>query len=163
MYALLNKARKAERPRIDRLATFIPFGTAVQEFCDHLIAAGLRDYLVSPTIVTELVDKLPPPTQLEWVRYKNQQQVVTLQTLSDFLSNIVAEVSEVTMFVEAPSDQSHNRRDRNERKKKEKEYEGFLHTHIGVPEQSQGQSKLTQQSGQQPAKEAASSAKPCAM
>ncbi|XP_058828364.1 uncharacterized protein LOC131688208 [Topomyia yanbarensis] len=117
LHTLLLKVRKAENPKLDRLNTFIQFGLVVQQLCDHLEAAALRDHLVNPMLLQELIDKLPSQTKLEWVRYKRNQRSVTLRTLSDFLSQIVSEASEVTLFSEAfhqpsrvPKDNSRTKR-----------------------------------------------------
>ncbi|XP_058828073.1 uncharacterized protein LOC131687982 [Topomyia yanbarensis] len=111
---------------------------AVQQLCDHLIAAELRDHLINPMLVQELVDKLPSSTKLEWVRFKRQQQVVDLATFSNFLSEIVSEASEVTLFVEPPREQQDRcGRERKDKRGKLKEQEAYLHSHVGVVDQPQ--------------------------
>ncbi|XP_058817874.1 uncharacterized protein LOC131681180 [Topomyia yanbarensis] len=133
LHTLLSKARKADPPRIERLSSFISFGMILQQLCDHLVAAGLRSHLINPMLIQELVEKLPSSTKLEWVRYKRQQPEVTLKTFSDFLSQIVSEASEVTLFTESFSELG-NRSGKvgNDRKRKEKE--AYVHTHIGISE-----------------------------
>ncbi|XP_058816795.1 uncharacterized protein LOC131680089 [Topomyia yanbarensis] len=135
LHTLLFKVRKAENPKLDRLNTFIQFGLVVQQLCDYLEAASLRDHLVNPMLLQELIDKLPSQTKLEWVRYKRNQKSVTLRTLSDILSQIVSEASEVTLFSEAfyqpsriPKDNSITARF---------VLEGFLNAHSKVENASQ--------------------------
>lgn len=43
LHSLMQKARKAESPRVDRLTTFINYGMVVQQLCDNLVASGLVD------------------------------------------------------------------------------------------------------------------------
>ncbi|XP_062698475.1 uncharacterized protein LOC115257886 [Aedes albopictus] len=103
IHTLLGKVRKTDPPRADRLESFIPFGMAVQELCDHLEAAELHDHLVNPVLIQELVDKLPAATKREWVHYKRTALNVTLRTFAEFASSIVSEASEVTLTVDLRS------------------------------------------------------------
>ncbi|XP_062698521.1 uncharacterized protein LOC134284163 [Aedes albopictus] len=123
---LLSNVRKAPSPRADKLASFIQFGVVVQQLTDHLEATGLTAHLINPMLIQELTEKLPASTQLEWVRYRRKAQLVTLRTLSNFLSRIVKDASEITPYCESASVAS----DQAFRKKNgRKEKEGFLHTH----------------------------------
>ncbi|XP_062558170.1 uncharacterized protein LOC134223049 [Armigeres subalbatus] len=77
-------------------------------------------------LIQELTEKLPANTQLEWVRYRRKSKIVTLRTLSNFLSRIVNDASEITPYSETATvavDQAFRR------KKERREQEGFLHTH----------------------------------
>ncbi|XP_053692618.1 uncharacterized protein LOC128741066 [Sabethes cyaneus] len=123
---LLSKVRKTAPPKADRLASFISFGMVVQQLADHLEATGLTTHLVNPMLIQELTEKLPAGTQLEWVRYRRKSQVVTLRTLANFLSAIVEDASEITLYGQAPpSVESEPRRG----KRTGREHEGFLHAH----------------------------------
>ncbi|XP_038106476.1 uncharacterized protein LOC119766148 [Culex quinquefasciatus] len=158
LQALLLKAKRVESPRIDRLQTFIRFGVVVKQLSDHLIAAGLLDHLVNPMLIQELVEKLPSGTKLEWVRYKRQQQMVTLATFADFLSEIVADASEVTLFTETQHDQG-GRDGRDKQKRKEKQPEGYLHTHVGEVAKQQATGAKASNTHRQPT--AQEDRKPC--
>ncbi|XP_062540767.1 uncharacterized protein LOC134208840 [Armigeres subalbatus] len=123
---LLVNVRKAPSPRADKLASYIKFGVVVQQLTDHLEATGLTAHLVNPMLIQELTEKLPANTQLEWVRYRRKSKIVTLRTLSNFLSRIVNDASEITPYSETATvavDQAFRR------KKERREQEGFLHTH----------------------------------
>lgn len=72
--SLLDKVRKLEAPKSDKLASFIPFGNAVEQLCEHLEASGLSQHLVNPLLIQDLVDKLPDPDKREWVRYKRHER-----------------------------------------------------------------------------------------
>ncbi|XP_062537760.1 uncharacterized protein LOC134206081 [Armigeres subalbatus] len=100
---LLSKVRNAAPPKADRLASFISFGIVVQQLADHLEATGLTTHLVNPMLIQELTEKLPAGTQLEWVRYRRKSKTVTLRSLSNFLSNIVKDASEVAAYGEGSS------------------------------------------------------------
>ncbi|XP_058817455.1 uncharacterized protein LOC131680761 [Topomyia yanbarensis] len=95
----LEKVRGLESPKADKLASFIPFGNAVEQLCDHLEAAELDQHLMNPLLIQELVDKLPARDKREWVRYKKRKSVVTLRTFTDFVSMIVSEACEANAGV----------------------------------------------------------------
>ncbi|XP_062704050.1 uncharacterized protein LOC134286454 [Aedes albopictus] len=96
----LEKVRRLEPPKAGKLASFIPFGTAVEQLCEHLEAADLKQHLVNPLLVQDLVDKLPDNDKREWVRFKRGKKKVTLRTLTDFLSEIVSEACEANVSFE---------------------------------------------------------------
>ncbi|XP_053691773.1 uncharacterized protein LOC128740262 [Sabethes cyaneus] len=95
---LLVKFRNAPSPRPDRLETFFQFGITVKQLCDHLEAARLQDHLTNPMLVQELVDKLPPSYKLDWVRYKRNKVESPLRMFTNFINEIVSDVSEVEEF-----------------------------------------------------------------
>ncbi|XP_055543223.1 uncharacterized protein LOC129728792 [Wyeomyia smithii] len=96
---LLTKVRNSPAPRADRLDTFIQFGLTVKQLCDHLEAANLKEHLSNPMLVQELVEKLPPNYRLDWVRFKRGKNGTPLRMFTDFMNDIVSDVSEVTEFV----------------------------------------------------------------
>ncbi|XP_058817768.1 uncharacterized protein LOC131681077 [Topomyia yanbarensis] len=95
---LLHKVRSAQAPRADRLDTFIHFGITVKQLCDHLEAAGMNDHMNNPMLVQELVEKLPPNCKLDWVRFKRGKVETPLRMFTDFVTDIVSDVSEVAEF-----------------------------------------------------------------
>lgn len=129
---LLAKVRKADPPKADRLASFIGYGMVVQQLVDHLDATNMRDHLFNPMLIQELVEKLPAGTKMEWVRYKRKVSAVTLRTLADFLSEIVRDASEATMFAEGASVPDN-------RSKKGKVREGYLNAHRMSPDEEEEQ------------------------
>ncbi|XP_055641204.1 uncharacterized protein LOC129778361 isoform X2 [Toxorhynchites rutilus septentrionalis] len=66
----LEKVHRLEPPKTGKLATFISFGTAVEQLCEHLEAADLKQHLVNPLLIQDLVKKLPDNDKREWVRFK---------------------------------------------------------------------------------------------
>jgi hypothetical protein len=44
----LDRIRKLDSPKADKLASYTPFGNAVEQLCDHLKMAGLKQRLVNP-------------------------------------------------------------------------------------------------------------------
>lgn len=133
LHTLINKAREAEPPRMERLHSFVQFGMIVQQLCDHLVASEMKEHLVNPMLITELVNKLPNPTKLEWVKYKRQHPTINLTTFSDFVAELVSEVTEATLYIPPPAEhQKNSNTKRTEKKQKPTVEQGFLHTHIGI-------------------------------
>ncbi|XP_065074488.1 uncharacterized protein LOC135698436 [Ochlerotatus camptorhynchus] len=96
-------------PKAEKLGTFIPFGNAVEQLCDHLEAADLEQHLVNPLLVQSLVDKLPSSDKREWVRFKTKKKKATLRTFADFLSRIVSEACEANACVEVKGEAKDSR------------------------------------------------------
>ncbi|XP_055542957.1 uncharacterized protein LOC129728539 [Wyeomyia smithii] len=93
----LEKVRKLDSPKSDRLASFIPFGNAVEQLCEHLEAADLTLHLVNPILIQDLVNKLPDGEKRQWLHYKRKKKEVTLRTFTDFISKIVSDACEVSV------------------------------------------------------------------
>ncbi|XP_058456945.1 uncharacterized protein LOC131434299 [Malaya genurostris] len=121
---LVAKVRKTQPPRLDRLETFLYFGITVKQLCDHLEAASLHDHLSNPMLVQELVGKLPPEYKIDWVRFKRSRTGTPLRVFTDFINDIVSEISEVTDFtgIECKANQGLERT-----KQKRKEYVNTHH------------------------------------
>ncbi|XP_062702014.1 uncharacterized protein LOC134285397 [Aedes albopictus] len=96
----LEQLQNLKAPKSDKLASYIPFGNAVDQLCQHLEAADLRQHLMNPLLVQQLVDKLPSNDKREWIRFKKQQKKVTLQTFNEFVSGIVSEACEANVCIE---------------------------------------------------------------
>nr|XP_049466019.1 uncharacterized protein LOC125907471 isoform X2 [Anopheles coluzzii] len=72
--SLLTKVRRAEVPRADRLDSLIRFGLVVQELCDHIVAANMISHLNNPTLLDELVEKLPAAYKMEWSDFSEKYE-----------------------------------------------------------------------------------------
>lgn len=100
LYCHLEKVKRLDPPKADKLETFIPFGNVVEQMCDHLEAAGMKEHLINPILIQDLVDKLPAGDKREWVRYRNKKRSVTLRTFAKFLSKIVSEACAASVSLE---------------------------------------------------------------
>ncbi|XP_055618958.1 uncharacterized protein LOC129764157 [Toxorhynchites rutilus septentrionalis] len=96
--ALLEKVRKIPAPKPDRLEGLIEYGLAVQALCDHIEAANEQAHLSNPTLLQELVGKLPADQKLMWAGYKRCLGVVNLKTFSSYMENLVNDASSVVLF-----------------------------------------------------------------
>lgn len=96
--SLLCKIRNTPSPKEGRLDSLINYCMAVQNYCDHLVAAGQEDHLSNPSLLQELVGKLPADIKLKWVDYKDAAGVMDLGTFGDFMADIMRKASEVTVY-----------------------------------------------------------------
>ncbi|XP_055603751.1 uncharacterized protein LOC129751982 [Uranotaenia lowii] len=100
LHSFTEKIRKLQPPKAEKLSTYIPFGNAVEQLCNLLEAAELHAHMNNPTLIQDLVEKLPAGDKREWVRYKKRKSNVNLRTLTKFLSKIVDEACEATVEIE---------------------------------------------------------------
>lgn len=131
---LLSKVRNSTAPRADRLETFIQFGLTVKQLCDHLEAAKLKEHLSNPMLVQELVDKLPPDYKLDWVRFKRGKKGTPLRMFTNFMNDIVSDISEVSEFSSIELGESSSSSLFNKGKPRRKE---FIHVHEAVHNQNE--------------------------
>lgn len=87
--AFIDKVKSTSAPRADKLETMIEFGTVVQGLCDHIIAADLLEHLGNPTLLKDLVGKLPADYKMKWACYRKQANIINLETFSKFMEEIV--------------------------------------------------------------------------
>ncbi|XP_055527264.1 uncharacterized protein LOC129719873 [Wyeomyia smithii] len=133
--ALLEKVRSVPVPKADRLETLIDFGMAVQSLCDHLEAAGQLAHLSNPTLLMELVGKLPAHIKMEWGNFLRNVSEVNLKTFGDFMSNIVISASKVTMY------ERRNIKSESGEKLKPK-YRGTFNAHSDITEEVRDKERL---------------------
>lgn len=99
----LEKLRCLKPPNSGSLGSFIPFGTAVEQLCEHLEAAEMKQHLINPLLIQELVAKLPDNDKRAWVRFKRGNKKITLRTFSNFVSEIVSEACEANIDIDYSS------------------------------------------------------------
>lgn len=101
-----------------KLESIIEFSFAVKNLCATIRTSHLEEYLINPTLLQELVDKLPVDTVLQWALYSKDIQHPNLLHFSDWLYMI----AEATCKVTVPVFESNNN-------KKPAKKEGRLNTH----------------------------------
>ncbi|XP_062717285.1 uncharacterized protein LOC134292262 [Aedes albopictus] len=123
IFMLLKKVREVPAPRPDKLETLIGFGIAVQNLCDHVEMGQQVAHLNNPTLLYELVDKLPANLKLDWAMFKQQAPITNLRTFAQFMSRLVTAAADVTLHMDPRTTQ---------RGKPEKSREkNFLGAHSG--------------------------------
>ncbi|XP_053698939.1 uncharacterized protein LOC128745898 [Sabethes cyaneus] len=124
---LLDKVRRVEAPKSERLETLINFGLTVGQLCDHLEAANLQGHLSNPTLLGELVEKLPASIKLEWARFKRLHADPTLKHFGSFMEGLVNDASEVSSPVYLKTTTAKGDKDKPREK-------GHIYTHEEVSE-----------------------------
>lgn len=133
--ALLEKVRQVPAPKIEKLETLIDFGMAIQSLCDHLEAADQHSHLSNPSLLSELVGKLPGHVKMQWGSYLQQFQEVNLKIFANFMSDIVTSVSKVTVYASASAKSSVS-------DKPNPKPRGVFNIHVGDAENTPDQPKL---------------------
>ncbi|XP_062703842.1 uncharacterized protein LOC134286270 [Aedes albopictus] len=123
--SLLNKVRSVPTPKAERLESLVNFGLVVQNLVGHLKAANQQAHLSNPTLLQELVDKLPPHLRLDWALYKRCTGVVDLGTFCDYMSAITSAASDVAHFTDFDGSCGVG----NEKPRKEKAY---INAHVSA-------------------------------
>ncbi|XP_062700677.1 uncharacterized protein LOC134284979 [Aedes albopictus] len=121
--SLIEKVRTSSALRADKLDTLIEFGTLVQGLRDHIIAAELLEHLENPTLLKDLVNKLPVDYKMKWAGYRRQAGAVNLETFSMFMAGIVEDAYSVSTL--APSE-------RPPRRDKQHTDRSFVHNETDV-------------------------------
>ncbi|XP_055614645.1 uncharacterized protein LOC129760976 [Uranotaenia lowii] len=117
---LSDKIKIIPAPKADKLETLIDYGMAVQSFCDTLEAANQTAYFSNPSLLAELVNRLPTSYQMQWADYcKKLSAEVNLKQFGEFMSALVDSARRVTPY----SGTSNRAEDRNKPKR------GLLHAH----------------------------------
>ncbi|XP_062538391.1 uncharacterized protein LOC134206679 [Armigeres subalbatus] len=100
IFMLVKKVREVPAPKSDKLETLIGFGMAVQNLCDHVEMGQQEAHLNNPTLLYELVDKLPANLKLDWALFKQEAPVTNLRTFAQFMSRLVTAAADVTLHIE---------------------------------------------------------------
>ncbi|XP_062716865.1 uncharacterized protein LOC109416846 [Aedes albopictus] len=122
--ALLQKVRSIPAPRADRLEGLVDYGTAIQALCDHIEAANEVSHLANPTLLQELVAKLPSDQKMMWAGYRRGVGHVDLRTFCNYMQQVVEDATSVLSF-EADG-RRHAGKEYGREKTKQK---GFLNSH----------------------------------
>ncbi|XP_055538219.1 uncharacterized protein LOC129725877 [Wyeomyia smithii] len=93
---LAKRIQQLDGPSSESLESVIEFGSAVEEFSQHLKAAGLVDHLKNPILMQSLVQKLPTYYAMEWVDYKRRAKTVDLEPFGAFMEGLVEKALEAT-------------------------------------------------------------------
>ncbi|XP_065093209.1 uncharacterized protein LOC135713919 [Ochlerotatus camptorhynchus] len=130
--ALLQKVRSIPAPRSDRLEGLIHYGTAIQALCDHIEAANELSHLSNPTLLQELVAKLPADQKMMWAGYRRCfAGIVDLRTFCAYMQQVVEDATSVLSF-ESDGNRCHGREQGKEKAKQK----GFVNQHASTVEGS---------------------------
>ncbi|XP_055542771.1 uncharacterized protein LOC129728359 [Wyeomyia smithii] len=100
------------------LESIIEFGLAVDNLVQHLKNVGYQTHLSNPSLLQDLVGKLPVDYRLKWAAFKSEKQDVDLGTFGQFMSNLVELAYNVADDIPCAKSQKSKYRERS-----------FVHTH----------------------------------
>lgn len=119
IHSLLLKIKGEPTPKLERLESIITFALSVQNLCSTIEASGLTAHLYNPSLLQELVEKLPSQIKLNWAVYRQNILDVNLATFSKWFFQLAEAASSVTMPVIGSSSYESKPASRNS---KEKQY-----------------------------------------
>ncbi|XP_055590561.1 uncharacterized protein LOC129742655 [Uranotaenia lowii] len=93
-----NKVRETPAPKADKLEGLIEFGVRVQALCDHIEAANEMEHMSNPSLLQELVAKLPTERKMMWAAYRRCLSVVNLKTFSAYMTEVVQDALTVVNY-----------------------------------------------------------------
>lgn len=97
---LIDQMRTEPAPKADNLSSLIHYALTIRNLCATIEASGLVEHLNNPTLLSELVSKLPTQTRLEWGKFKrNRGGPVDMRVLSEWMYDLAQSASEVTIVL----------------------------------------------------------------
>ncbi|XP_055906876.1 uncharacterized protein LOC129942102 [Eupeodes corollae] len=93
---LIDKMRNEPPPREDKLQSIIKFSLTIENICGVMMATGLHKHLADPSLLRELVDKLPPNLRLDWGHFSRSVNDVDLSVYNSWLADKAYSASMVT-------------------------------------------------------------------
>lgn len=94
---LLKNVKEIQPPKADKLETLVDYAMEVNSINATIESAQLHYHLSNPTLIQELVEKLPTHTKIDWAKYKATQSHITLKKLAEWLYNLAEIVCTVTV------------------------------------------------------------------
>ncbi|XP_037041773.1 uncharacterized protein LOC119078376 [Bradysia coprophila] len=96
---LLDEINKSTPPKSDDLKSLVKFAISVQNLCSTIKAFNSVEHLRNPSMLKDLVEKLPTQVKLNWAFYKQTVVDVNLSTLADWLYALATVASDVVITV----------------------------------------------------------------
>ncbi|XP_062704660.1 uncharacterized protein LOC134286963 [Aedes albopictus] len=87
--SMTERVRRLPALRTNDLDGIIEFGLVVDNLVQHLKNAGQQAHLTNPSLLHDLVGKLPVDYKLKWSAYKSMRLDVDLSTFAQFMSTLV--------------------------------------------------------------------------
>lgn len=96
--ALIKQVRTAPVLKMEKLETIVTFVMRIKTLCDTLTAAGMKDYLVNPPLLTELVKRLSNALRLRWgdhIDIIREHVKINLSEFSGWMQREIEKISRV--------------------------------------------------------------------
>ncbi|XP_055600813.1 uncharacterized protein LOC129749764 [Uranotaenia lowii] len=93
--AMISKIRMHAPPILERMESIVNFALTVENLRANIEACGVPDFAYNATLRSELVNKLPPPLQLQWARDSRAIMSPSLLHFSSWLYTIAEDASAI--------------------------------------------------------------------
>lgn len=123
IHNLLQKVRDGPAPKAENLESVIDFALSVQNLCGVMEACGLLSHLNNPTILQELVGKLPASIKLNWAYYQQTTAASNLSTFSEYMFRLAQAASSVNINESSTSETSKN-------SQRTQKFKAHIHAHV---------------------------------
>ncbi|XP_055643357.1 uncharacterized protein LOC129779730 [Toxorhynchites rutilus septentrionalis] len=87
--AMTERIKKLPPPRVNDLDSIIEFGLVVDNLVEHIKNSGQHNHLSNPSLLYDLVGKLPVDYRLKWSAYKSSLHNVNLGSFGEFMATLV--------------------------------------------------------------------------
>ncbi|XP_058816727.1 uncharacterized protein LOC131680008 [Topomyia yanbarensis] len=93
IHSAIEKIHALPAPRAEQLESLVEFALSVQNLCATIVACEVEDWKYNITLLQELVEKLPPPTRLDWAKYRRLHPDTNLEDFSAWLYDLAENAS----------------------------------------------------------------------
>ncbi|XP_062716224.1 uncharacterized protein LOC134291885 [Aedes albopictus] len=114
--SMTERVHRLPSLRTNDLDGIIEFGLVVDNLVQHLKNAGQQTHLTNPSLLHDLVGKLPVDYKLKWSAYKSMRLDVDLSTFGQFMSTLVElayDVADDFPYIEKVPKQSQRNKERS--------------------------------------------------
>lgn len=109
--ALVDEIRKSPPVKAEKLETLVVYAMKVKNLCATMLAASMEVYLNNPSLLSEMIDKLPPALKMLWGDYITQGGIpsssITIELFSEWLRARAESASAVFSLTPSPSTSDH--------------------------------------------------------
>ena len=112
MHSLLMEIRDCPPPKYDKFDTVIEFALSVKNLCATAQASGLSDQVRNPTLLQELIDKLPTQIKVNWAMYSVALEHIDILVFGDWLFKLAIALNKTVL---PNSSDSRNRKHSHEK------------------------------------------------
>lgn len=117
---LIEKVRRAAPPKEGRFETYLPFSNVIDNLVTTMELFRNTGHMTNPSVLNEIVMKLPPFLRLKWAEESTLEETTTLKTFSVWMRKIALAASSCADFnnysfseKRFDHDKSHNKKNIN--------------------------------------------------
>lgn len=135
IHTLVQQVRREQPPRMERLETIINFALAVQNLCAIIKVTRLDSHMNNPSLMQEIMEKLPSTLKLEWSRLKRSLPNATMEDLGKWLYEIAQAASDVVTPASVYNDKENKSQENPKKNEAKQKPDPFMMQLIRVQQQ----------------------------